>query len=121
MDLRRTFSVLSFPFLLAGAASLVACVKVPDTVRAQFAAPETNDASNYRPGKHGKAAPVEDAPLVMTPPPSTSAKPEEKASARDAKPDEKSDGDAGPAAGAAKRSDPNAPKEPSTTTTGAGQ
>ncbi|MBX3217678.1 MAG: hypothetical protein KF850_36940 [Labilithrix sp.] len=38
------------------------CVDVPDNVRAQFAGPGANDRSNYRPGRHGSAPPVEDAP-----------------------------------------------------------
>lgn len=39
-----------------------ACVDVPDAVRAEFAGPGAADRSNYRPGRHGSAVPVEDPP-----------------------------------------------------------
>ena len=47
-------------FILAAAA----CVDVPDSVRAQFAGPGAADRSNYRPGQHGSAPPVEDPPVA---------------------------------------------------------
>ncbi|MBX3259423.1 MAG: hypothetical protein KF782_07005 [Labilithrix sp.] len=50
-------SLLAIVFLAAAA-----CVDVPDNVRAQFAGPGANDRSNYRPGRHGSAPPIEDAP-----------------------------------------------------------
>lgn len=37
-----------------------ACVDVPDSVRAQFAAPGASDRSNFRRGTHGSAPPNED-------------------------------------------------------------
>jgi hypothetical protein len=48
------------PLLLAVVAALAACVEVPDTIRTQFAAPEPGERSNYRPGAHGTAPPVDD-------------------------------------------------------------
>ncbi|MBX3201663.1 MAG: hypothetical protein KF894_26235 [Labilithrix sp.] len=50
-------SLLAIFLLAAGG-----CVDVPDNVRAQFAGPGASDRSNYRPGRHGSAPPVEDAP-----------------------------------------------------------
>jgi hypothetical protein len=42
-----------------------ACVDVPDSVHAQFAPPTPAERTNYRPGRHGAAPPVEDpAPAV---------------------------------------------------------
>jgi hypothetical protein len=49
--------------------ALAACVDVPDNIRAQFAAPAPNERSNYRPGAHGTAPPVDepaDAAPAMT-------------------------------------------------------
>ena len=37
------------------------CVEVPSTIKADFAPPGASDRSNYRPGAHGAARPVEDA------------------------------------------------------------
>lgn len=53
--MRRSFLAV---FILAAAA----CVDVPDSVRAQFAGPGAADRSNYRPGNHGSAPPVEEPP-----------------------------------------------------------
>ena len=53
--MRRSFLAV---FLLA----IAACVDVPDSVRAQFAAPGAADRTNYRPGSHGSALPIEDPP-----------------------------------------------------------
>jgi hypothetical protein len=39
-----------------------ACVDVPDGVRAQFAAAGAAERSNFRPGRHGTASPLEDPP-----------------------------------------------------------
>ena len=36
------------------------CVEVPDTIKADFSAPGSNDRSNYRPGTHGAAPPAEE-------------------------------------------------------------
>ncbi|MBX3219810.1 MAG: hypothetical protein KF795_04775 [Labilithrix sp.] len=49
-------------FLAALLLAAAACVDVPDSVRAQFAGPGATDRSNYRPGRHGSAPPVEDPP-----------------------------------------------------------
>ena len=52
---RRISAVLAILGLaLAGA---VACVDVPDTMRAEFAGPGPNDRTNYKPGPHGAAPP----------------------------------------------------------------
>lgn len=53
--MRRSFLAV---FVLAAAA----CVDVPDSVRAQFAGPGAADRTNYRPGNHGSAPPVEEPP-----------------------------------------------------------
>src|SRR6185437_14429282 len=50
---RRTFAVLA-----VAALGIVACVDVPDNMRAEFAGPTANDRTNYRPGNHGSAPPV---------------------------------------------------------------
>ena len=52
--MRRSFIAI---LLLAAA-----CVDVPDGIRAEFAGPGAADRSNYRPGRHGSALPVEEAP-----------------------------------------------------------
>lgn len=47
-----------FALLAAGALAcwgVVACVDVPDNMRAEFAGPAPNDRSNYRQGTHGAA------------------------------------------------------------------
>jgi hypothetical protein len=41
-----------------------ACVDVPDSVRAQFAPPSAAERTNFRPGRHGTAPPVEDPPAA---------------------------------------------------------
>lgn len=47
------------------AAAVVACVDVPDSIRAQFAAPGPDERSNFRRGPHGLAPPNEEpAPAV---------------------------------------------------------
>ena len=53
--MRRSFLAV---FILA----IAACVDVPDSVRAQFAGPGAADRSNFRPGNHGSALPVEEPP-----------------------------------------------------------
>lgn len=55
--MRRT--ILAVSLLAAGA-----CVDVPDSVRAEFAAARPGDRSNFRPGPHGLAPPVEDPPAI---------------------------------------------------------
>ncbi|HVH41114.1 MAG TPA: hypothetical protein VM925_02190 [Labilithrix sp.] len=50
--MRRSF--LAVPLLAAAA-----CVDVPDAIHAQFAAAGPTDRSNFRPGNHGSAPPVE--------------------------------------------------------------
>jgi hypothetical protein len=53
-------------FACAACAALVACVDVPDGVRAQFAEVAPQERSNYRPGAHGVAAAnVDPADLVV--------------------------------------------------------
>ncbi|HEY8075597.1 MAG TPA: hypothetical protein VIF62_15840 [Labilithrix sp.] len=43
------------------------CVEVPDTIKADFAAPGPAERSNYRPGAHGAARPAEEpAPKLAT-------------------------------------------------------
>lgn len=37
----------------------VACVHVPDSIKAEFRAPEPDERSNYQPGLHGTAPPAE--------------------------------------------------------------
>jgi hypothetical protein len=54
--------VLSALTVALGVAAAAACVDVPDGVRAQFAAPSPADRSNFRPGTHGSAPPVEETP-----------------------------------------------------------
>ncbi|MBN9161411.1 MAG: hypothetical protein J0I07_10635 [Myxococcales bacterium] len=54
MRMRRSF--IAILLLAAG------CVDVPDGIRAEFAGPGAADRSNYRPGRHGSAPPVEDPP-----------------------------------------------------------
>lgn len=49
-----------------------ACVDVPDAIRAEFAGPGPADRTNYRPGRHGSAPPVEDAPEPKAATPSAS-------------------------------------------------
>lgn len=44
------------------ATALVACVEVPDNVRAHFAEARFDEASNFRKGRHGTAPPNDDAP-----------------------------------------------------------
>lgn len=52
---------------LAVFAIFVGCVDVPDGVRAQFAGPNANDRTNYRPGNHGaEPAPVAKAATTTT-------------------------------------------------------
>lgn len=43
---------------------LTACVDVPAGIKANFAEPGPSDRSNYRPGTHGSALPVEEPPPV---------------------------------------------------------
>jgi hypothetical protein len=51
----------SFAFLtLIALAALAGCVDVPDSIRAQFAAPSAQERTNYRPGRHGSAQPLKD-------------------------------------------------------------
>ncbi len=59
--MRRSFLAV---FILA----VAACVDVPDGVRAQFAGPGATDRTNYRPGSHGSAPPIEE-PSVEEPAP----------------------------------------------------
>jgi hypothetical protein len=49
---------------LVALASVAACVHVPDTIRAEFAAPGPADRSNFRPGLHGAAPPNEEPPAA---------------------------------------------------------
>ena len=42
---------------------VAACVDVPASIHAQFAAPGAADRSNYRPGRHGEARPAADEPV----------------------------------------------------------
>lgn len=51
--MRRSFLAV---FFFAAAA----CIEVPNSIRAQFAGPGPVDRSNYRPGNHGSAPPVEE-------------------------------------------------------------
>jgi hypothetical protein len=46
--------------MAAFAVACVACVRVPDSIKAEFRAPEPDERSNYQPGLHG-AAPAADA------------------------------------------------------------
>lgn len=79
--MRRSFLAI---FLLGAAA----CIDIPDGVHAQFAAPSPEDRSNYRPGHHGSAPPVETPAIAWS-----DAGNAPTAKAADAKPDElKSDG-----------------------------
>lgn len=52
-------------------AAPIGCVDVPASMRAQFAGPGPQDRSNYRPGRHGAAPPVDE------PAPETAAAPAE--------------------------------------------
>ena len=49
----RSWGLIAF----ASIATIVGCVEVPDTVRAQFAGPGPQDRTNYRPGNHGAEPP----------------------------------------------------------------
>ena len=57
--------------LAVAALGIVACVDVPDNMRAQFAPAGPNDRTNYRPGPHGSALPAPSEPLL--PPPDAGA------------------------------------------------
>jgi hypothetical protein len=64
---RRTLAGLAIAAL-----GIVACVDVPDNMRAQFAGPTPDDRTNYRPGHHGMAPaadPVIDAGMPDVAPP----------------------------------------------------
>lgn len=50
--MRRSF--FAVPLLAAAA-----CVDVPDAIHAQFAPVSPSERTNYRPGRHGTAPPVE--------------------------------------------------------------
>lgn len=54
--------VASALLLSAACASsaLVACVEVPDNIRAHFADPRAGEPNNFRKGPHGTARPAED-------------------------------------------------------------
>jgi hypothetical protein len=61
--LSRTCGIVAVAVL----ASLLGCVEVPDTIRAQFAGPGSSDRTNYRPGNHGaEPAPVAKASTAST-------------------------------------------------------
>lgn len=53
--------------LAAAALGIVACVDVPDNMRAQFAPAGPNDRTNYRPGAHGTAMPAPYEPILPRP------------------------------------------------------
>lgn len=53
--------------LAAAALGIVACVDVPDNMRAQFAPAGPNDRTNYRPGAHGTAMPAPYEPILPLP------------------------------------------------------
>lgn len=70
----RTFT---FGLLALVALGIVACVDIPDNMRAQFAPAGPNDRTNYVPNRHGTAPPNTPdpmlpwdagAPAVATPP-----------------------------------------------------
>jgi hypothetical protein len=50
-------SFLAVPMLAA-----VACVDVPSSVHAEFAPAGPSERSNFRPGQHGTAQPVDEGP-----------------------------------------------------------
>ena len=50
--------------LAALALGIVACVDIPDNMRAQFAPAGPNERTNYVPGRHGSAPPDTPAPLL---------------------------------------------------------
>ncbi len=47
------------PAVAAFALAAAACVHVPDSMKAEFRAPEPDERSNYQPGLHGTAPPVD--------------------------------------------------------------
>jgi hypothetical protein len=55
---RRSFTMAAL------ALGIVACVDIPNNMRAQFAPAGPNDRTNYVPGRHGSAAPEPVAPLL---------------------------------------------------------
>lgn len=57
---RRTLAAVLLAVLAAAA-----CIDVPDSMRAQFAPAGPNDRSNYRPGTHGSALPLVEAPPAV--------------------------------------------------------
>jgi hypothetical protein len=56
---RRTLIALALLAL-----GVVACVDIPDNMRAQFAPAGPSDRTNYVPGRHGSAPPEPAAPLL---------------------------------------------------------
>lgn len=56
--MRRSLHGSLLAVFLAAAA---ACVEIPANIHAQFSPAGPNDRSNYRPGRHGSAPPVDDA------------------------------------------------------------
>lgn len=56
---RRTLIALALLAL-----GIVACVDIPDNMRAQFAPAGPNDRTNYVPGRHGSAPPDALPPLL---------------------------------------------------------
>ena len=46
------------------AAGIVACVDIPDNMRAQFAPAGPNDRTNYVPNRHGSAPPNTPPPML---------------------------------------------------------
>ncbi len=60
-------------FLAIMILAAAACVDVPDSVRAEFAGPAAADRSNYRPGTHGSAPPVDEPTAAKAAEPAAAA------------------------------------------------
>lgn len=62
--MRRRTLVAAMALGAVASVGLVACVDVPDSMRAQFAPAGPNDRTNYVPGRHGSAPPNTPPPML---------------------------------------------------------
>src|SRR5262245_41993342 len=95
-------------FLAVSIVATAACVDVPDGIRAEFAAAGPADRSNYRPGRHGSALPVEPVHGAPSQARSVEDSPAPKAAAVTG-PTPESDADGGAAKSAERPADGGAP------------